>query len=384
LENANCKLQIAKCKLSDRQSSAPGSSSSPQSPIPNPFVIHTPTATVTDLGTEFGVEVDAQGTTTSHVFRGSIQFQATATTADATADVRVLQENQTARVRKQSGESGGARIEMLQPTAKIADVFARAIPKTTIKAFDLVDVVAGGDGFSGNRGRGIDPRSGEVVVDPASVPLGPPYIISDRQYHRVKELPFVDGVFIPDGNAGKVQVSSAGHVVDNFYTTKHADAVTAGCVWAGGVYPVVGATLGGIDYAAPGHGVLYLHANKGVTFDLAAIRHANRGCKLLRFRAAGGNTETANNPNAASSADLLVLVDGKVRFRRWQVNSYSGPLSITVSLGEDDRFLTLAATDGGNGICWDWMMFGDPRLEIVAENQPSQTAVGEKGESDKH
>ena len=30
----------------------------PHSPLPHPFVIRTPTATVTDLGTEFGVEVD--------------------------------------------------------------------------------------------------------------------------------------------------------------------------------------------------------------------------------------------------------------------------------------------------------------------------------------
>ena len=32
------------------------------------FAIRTPTAIVTDLGTEFGVEVDNQGFTTSHVF----------------------------------------------------------------------------------------------------------------------------------------------------------------------------------------------------------------------------------------------------------------------------------------------------------------------------
>ena len=36
-------------------------SSNPQSLIPNPFVIRTPTATVTDLGTEFGVEVEKGG-----------------------------------------------------------------------------------------------------------------------------------------------------------------------------------------------------------------------------------------------------------------------------------------------------------------------------------
>ena len=38
--------------------------------------------------------------------------------------------------------------------------FVREIPKRTIKTFDLVDVVAGGDGFSGRRGHGIDPTNG--------------------------------------------------------------------------------------------------------------------------------------------------------------------------------------------------------------------------------
>jgi hypothetical protein len=50
----------------------------PQSPIPNPFVIHTPTATVTDLGTEFGVEVTSEGQTRSYVFVGQVQVQPTA------------------------------------------------------------------------------------------------------------------------------------------------------------------------------------------------------------------------------------------------------------------------------------------------------------------
>ena len=35
------------------------------------------------------------------------------------------------------------------------------------------------------------------------------------------------------------------------------------------------------------------------------------------------------------------------------------------SIGPQDHFLTLVATDGGNGILWDWIMFGDPRLELL-------------------
>jgi hypothetical protein len=42
------------------------------------FVVRTPTATVTDLGTEFGVEVDAVGRADVHVFRGVVECRPTA------------------------------------------------------------------------------------------------------------------------------------------------------------------------------------------------------------------------------------------------------------------------------------------------------------------
>ena len=50
-------------------------SSTPQSLIPNPFVIRTPTATVTDLGTEFGVEVTQDQQSQVRVFQGTVVLQ---------------------------------------------------------------------------------------------------------------------------------------------------------------------------------------------------------------------------------------------------------------------------------------------------------------------
>ncbi|MCG2684876.1 MAG: FecR domain-containing protein, partial [Planctomycetales bacterium] len=51
-----------------------GSESNPQSLIPNPlFSVRTPTAIVTDLGTEFGVEVEADGTCEVHVLKGVVE-----------------------------------------------------------------------------------------------------------------------------------------------------------------------------------------------------------------------------------------------------------------------------------------------------------------------
>jgi hypothetical protein len=65
-------LSIGKLTAKLEKRSSPVSR--PQSPVPL-FAVRTPTAVVTDLGTEFGVEVDGMGTTTSYVFRGSVQVQ---------------------------------------------------------------------------------------------------------------------------------------------------------------------------------------------------------------------------------------------------------------------------------------------------------------------
>ena len=50
--------------------------SNPQSLIPNPlFSVRTPTAVVTDLGTEFGVEVDPAGGSYACVFQGKVELR---------------------------------------------------------------------------------------------------------------------------------------------------------------------------------------------------------------------------------------------------------------------------------------------------------------------
>ena len=61
-------------ETSSPQPLAPSPCSNPQSLIPNPFVVRTPAATVTDLGTEFGVEVDQRGRTETQVFVGEVKI----------------------------------------------------------------------------------------------------------------------------------------------------------------------------------------------------------------------------------------------------------------------------------------------------------------------
>ena len=309
------------------------------------------------------MDVDKAGVTESRVFRGSVKVQVVGGTGLASGTPRevVLRENESARV--EGGDE--LRITMLGALAKTTD-FTRRIPKVTYKRLDLVDVVAGGDGFSGRRNRGIDPTDGQTdAMMPKDADSN---FLGDGKYHRVEALPLVDGVFIPDGGKDAVQVDSAGNMFAGFPDTYNA---TWKPIWAGDVIPAdqpFTAVLGGVDYASPPHCLLFLHANNGITFDLDAIRRANPGCRLLRFRAVAGSSGGAMYaPDGARViADLWVLVDGQMRFERRDIDGYSGAFLVLISIGDDDRFLTLATTDGGNNnIHGDWTMFGDPRLDLM-------------------
>jgi hypothetical protein len=270
-----------------------------------------------------------------------------------------VQANQSARIDR----NGGKRTIVVVPSAKTV-AFVREIPRQIVKTLDLVDVVAGGDGYSGQRNRGIDSATGQAQTHDVTPQQNP--IIGDGQYHRVEGMPFVDGVFVPKSAAGPVQLDSAGHVFAGFAPT---DNNTCGYVWAFKSDTINAACeLDGVNYTMHGHAMLEMHANKGITFDLRAIRLANADCKLVRFQTVTGNTERVSEKGYPVWADVWVFVDGQVKFRRREINRYNGAMQIVIPINDQDRFLTLVATDGGNGYGLDHIVFGDPRLELIPAN----------------
>jgi hypothetical protein len=259
------------------------------------LTIRTPTAVVTDLGTEFSVEVSKEGDTASHVFSGSVRLETVQTAKGAKSVFRVLHKNESARVEKDPTTNGvGLRI-VVSPLEAATGDFVREVDDGVLNlaknSIDLADVVAGGDGFSGHRNRGIDATNGRIVMSPPCQTQG--WLSDDGRYHHVDGRPFIDGVFIPSRLSGMVQTDSALHTFDAFDTESNA---TAGYIWSGGgprfaddanrPMPTV---LGGVNYAVPGHSVLHMHANQGITFDLNAMRRANPGHKLTRFRTVVGH-----------------------------------------------------------------------------------------------
>ena len=83
------------------------------------FAVRTPTAVVTDLGTEFGVEVDNRGGTQSYVFRGRVLVQPTACKGKTSQAIQ-LDENQSVQI--DSSERGSVVRDRVDPTK-----FIRAI-----------------------------------------------------------------------------------------------------------------------------------------------------------------------------------------------------------------------------------------------------------------
>ena len=128
-----------KVEASNVQSLIPNPS--PLSPLPSPlFTIKTPTAVVTDLGTEFGVEVSKEGSTISHVFRGSVQVQRVFKNGISVGEAHVLHKNQSAHIEKENGNQSGGKPFMVFATPAMSTEFVRKIPKQALTPSHLVVV----------------------------------------------------------------------------------------------------------------------------------------------------------------------------------------------------------------------------------------------------
>ena len=334
------------------------------------FSVTTPTAVVTDLGTEFGVEVSGKGDTTSHVFRGSVEVRAVGeslpfpTGRGAGGEGRVVQlwAGESALVEKGDGANG----PRLVVGGKVGNPpkFVRRLHEPP-KVLDLLDIVAGGYGTGTRRERGIDPSTGRV--DPVYMTE---QHVSDGRYRPASWHRFIDGVFVPDVRAGAVQLDSAGHVFNRFPT--NTNGTSHGSIWARAaeVKPLrnyvywIYTMEHGERFMPDRRGLLGLHPKVGITFDLAAIRRVYPDVVPGRFSAVAGLADSRPPwPSIIMMADFRVFVDGRLKLERTGLRPQDEPVPVDVELGPDERFLTLVATEGGDkDDGYDWFVLGDPVL----------------------
>ena len=225
---------------------------------------------------------------------------------------------------------------------------------------DLADIVGGGDGLgSGQRGGGIHPATGKPTMGEAGF-----VDISDPDtYLPVPNNKFVDGIFVPK-SAHALVVSTTGIQADQI-------PASSGATWDyfkhGPSAGFTSNTIGGVDYSVEPHSLLGMHANKGITFDLAAIRTAYPFAPAT-FRAILGN----GGASGETQLDFTVLLDGRRVLSHRDVKGEEAQLSIDVPLQPTTRFLTLVVTEGKQGISHDQAILANPRIERDPNQQPSE------------
>jgi hypothetical protein len=242
----------------------------------------------------------------------------------------------------------------------------------------LADIVGGGNGFGTghiveDRGGAlgtINPFTGKindltymdnVSTEDLSETVDEPG--ASHPFMPVAELPFVDGLFIPDQGENGCVVSSKGHVFAQCPDTDGYAIMNIANGWNLLSRKFTPRTW------SEAHGIS-MHANLGITFDLQALRDTMPGTEIVRFTARAG-IPVSGKPDV-SDADLWVLVDGQVRFNRNAVRSPQ-MFDIDVPLAAHARFLTLMSTDGlviradaKKASAWDWCFFADPILALEA------------------
>jgi hypothetical protein len=193
-------------------------------------------------------------------------------------------------------------------------------------------------------------------------------LTGDGVYHRTDWQPLIEGAFIPTGKGTKLD--SAGHA----YDFPQTDNMMSKCILALHKTPdpktLFTNSASGNSYMPSGKGLLVMHANAGISFNLKEMRKAHPGWMPVKFTAQAGNLftlpKTGQPENYNEKGDVSVFVDGQLRFQRNRIGHADGPVPIEVSIGPTDSVLTLVATDGTGNHRFTQIVFGDPVLELEA------------------
>jgi hypothetical protein len=196
---------------------------------------------------------------------------------------------------------------------------------------------------------GIDIRNGSITKDK----LGYFRDIQTNRLQKVENVPGVKWVFVPDGK---------GSVTVDFKTEVKGIPATSGHFWDTIANHPINAQrstkLGDTDFATKGHSMLAMHANSGITFDLAKLREQS-GLKAMRLTGLVGFG--ASKEAAASKADFTVFVDAELKFQKLKLRK-DETAALDLEVPAKAKTLTLIATDGGDGIGSDLLFIGDPKL----------------------
>lgn len=327
------------------------------------FSIYTKNSRIIDLGTEFGVDVDSAGGTSLHVTNGSTRLIA-GEKSGKKVSVEVV---------KGIAKKISAELSEISDIPCEAGLFVRSFNSANTCVWkgqtrlDLADIVGGGSGFGNSQDCvGIDPATGKRI-DTLRYFHRP---TEKSGYHEVSDVPFIDGVFVPQGS-GRQIISTKGHVfkdcpvTNGIYWMEISNRPMTSSLGAmdGQGTDIHRMQLNGIEYGTAEHPAIMMHPNVGITFDLDEIRATIPGhVKVSRFVSLAGLSDKTTIYQA--NAVLWVLLDGQVAGRVTLARLGLKEQAIDVAIDETKRFLTLAVTEGENGLAEDWIFFANPTLVL--------------------
>jgi hypothetical protein len=112
-----------------------------------------------------------------------------------------------------------------------------------------------------------------------------------------------------------------------------------------------------------------LHGNSGITFDLDAIRKMLPRLDITKFEALCGIPDQIGDSDADYWAvlDVHVMLDGKPHYVKHSLDTSAEKIAISIPIQKNQRFLTLAVADAGNGNHGDYAVFAQPQLILKTE-----------------
>ncbi len=339
------------------------------------FVVNMPSARVVDIGTAFGVVVEADESSVV-VFEGEV-------------DVYHDRERRQA-VRLTTGMSIRADKAGLDSPLKSdappwldRDFQGERPGALGPSELSLVDVVCGSAPGEYRLAGSIDPNTGTWTSLPWSERKGVRVAPATGLVSAVAGNPWVHSVFVPAPGTGGIPVDLEGNEID-------APAFSGGSwgpIWARRPFDSQSDPLmSSVEANTEGFwgagtkralldrsrwvrdGIVGLHANVGITIDLDAIRQ-RYGVSPKAFRGVLAHLEKSHvslpfHPQAKSS--FQVFVDGEPRYERLEFCRENGDVVFGAELKEGDRRLTLFATDGGDGPIYDRLVLLDPVILLAS------------------
>ena len=190
------------------------------------------------------------------------------------------------------------------------------------------------------------------------------FIERPDRFGPVENLPYVDGIFTPDGDPSPRRISTQGHT---FVASPDSGVSLPGAIMNGWPYeelPFADPPVGPNGVARARTACLSMWGSQGITFDLDRIREDLFGAQIVRFtaRAISANSHRTGR----SDADLWVLADGLILFAQEGLRP-TETIDIEVTLDEHVRFLTLVTLARGAASMdssENWTVFQNPVLEL--------------------